>query len=170
MSKITDLYDYFLTFPQLKKLLPITSDAERGKDIFFPRGSSPIYAVTDENIDVLGNYNSNMTPYPSMYEDWQMNLYRAIDTNDETQDETNINLSYYDDVESVCNEILARNSQKDFPKYSGEKVFSILPTGSMPVIWGSDMSKELITYAITIRVYYVNPQPKIEVEFDGIED
>ena len=170
MSKITDLYDYFLTFPRLKKLLPITSDAERGKDIFFPRGSSPIYAVTDENIDVLGNYNSNMRPYPSMYDDWQINLYRGIDINDETQDETNINIYHYEDVESICNELFARNSKKHFPRYSGEKVFSIFPTGSMPIIWGSDMSKEMITYAITIRVYYVNPHKQIEVEVDGIAD
>ena len=55
MSKITDLYDYFLQCPYLKQLLPITSEAERGKDIFFPRGSSPVYATQNENIDVLGN-------------------------------------------------------------------------------------------------------------------
>ena len=64
MSKITDLYDYFLQCPYLKQLLPITAEAERGKDIFFPRGSSPVYAMQNENIDVLGNYNGTMTTYP----------------------------------------------------------------------------------------------------------
>ena len=45
MSKITDLYDYFLECPECKNLLPITGEADRGKEIFFPRGSSPIYGI-----------------------------------------------------------------------------------------------------------------------------
>lgn len=170
MSKITDLYDYFLKCPECKNLLPITGEADRGKEIFFPRGSSPVYAVTNESYDVLGNYNSVFEPYSSVYDDWQMNLYRYADPNDETQDETNINISYYEDVEKICNWLLANNENRDLPDYNGLKIFAIIPTGTMPVIWGADTDNQQITYAITIRVYYVNPNKAIGVEFDGIED
>ena len=83
MSKITDLFDYFLNCPQLHDLLAISGEASKGKEIFFPRGSSPIYATQNENIDVLGNYNGTFLPFPSLYEDWQMNLYRHADPNDD---------------------------------------------------------------------------------------
>ena len=170
MSKITDLYDYFLQCPYLKQLLPITAEAERGKDIFFPRGSSPVYATQNENIDVLGNYNATMTPYPSIFEDWQMNCYRYADPNDETQDSENINIVNHDEVEKICKWLFDKNSARELPCYAGEKVFAVVPTETKPGIWGADVDRQEIVYAITIRVYYVNPQPKIEVEFDGIED
>ena len=170
MSKITDLYDYFLECPYLKKLLPISAEEERGKDVFFPRGSSPIYAVTDERYDVLGNYNSTLTPYLSVYDDWQMNLYRYADPSDERQDKTNINIKKYDEVENVNKWILEKNGNKDLPNYNGLKIFGVVPAGTMPVIWGADTERQEITYAITIRVYYVNPNKPVEVEFNGIED
>ena len=166
MSKITDLYDYFLNCPQCQDLLPITGEATRGKEIFFPRGSSPIYATQNENLDVLGNYNSTFSPYPSLYEDWQMNLYRYADPNDETQDKTNINIENYEDVEKICNWILQNNTNRYLPKYNGEKVVAIVPTGTMPNIWDADETKQMITYVITIRVYFVNPNPRIEVEYE----
>lgn len=170
MSKITDLYDYFLEFPECKNLLPITTEVERGKEIFFPRGSSSVYAVTNEKYDVLGNYNSVFEPYYSVYDDWQMNLYRYADANDDTQNETNINISYYQDVENICNRLLSNNQQRILPDYNGLKVFAIIPTGTMPVVWGADTNNQQITYAITIRVYYVNPNKRIDVEFNEYQN
>ena len=166
MSKITDLYDYFLKCPECKNLLPITGEVDRGKEIFFPRGSSPVYGITNESYDVLGNYNSVFEPYSSVYDDWQMNLYRYADPNDETQDETNINIENYEDVEKICNWILQNNTNRYLPKYNGEKVVAIVPTGTMPNIWDADETKQMITYVITIRVYFVNPNPRIEVEYE----
>ena len=170
MSKITDLYDYFLEFSNLHDLLPVTAEAERGKEMFFPRGSTPIYGLQNEKIDVLGNYQGTFEPYLSIREDWQFNLFRYADPNDETQDGTNINIENYNDVQAVCNELLAKNAKKIFPNYGGENVIAIIPTGTMPVIWGADIGKQQITYAITIGVYYVNPHRRIEAEIYGIED
>ena len=166
MSKITDLFDYFLNCPQLHDLLAISGEASKGKEIFFPRGSSPIYATQNENIDVLGNYNGTFSPFPSLYEDWQMNLYRHADPNDETQDETNVNIEDYEDVEEICNWILRNNANRVLPKYNGEKVVAIIPTGTNPIVWDVDEAKQMITYVITIRVYFVNPNPRIEVEYE----
>lgn len=167
MSKITDLYDYFLQCPHLKSLLPITTEIERGKDVFIPRGSSPVYAIVNENVDVVGNYNSIMMPFPSIFEDWQINCYRYADPNDETQNGDNINIINHDDVEKICKWLFEKNAKKQLPEYGGEKVFGIIPTETKPGIWGADVDRQQIVYAITIRVYFVNPNERVEVEVDG---
>lgn len=166
MSKITDLYDYFLKCPQCQELLPITGAVERGKEIFFPRGSSAVYANQNEQFDVIGNYSSTFTPYKSIYEDWQINFYKDAEPNDEIQDERNINILSYEDVEEVCKWILQNNAKRILPKYNGEKVIAIVPTGTMPIIWDTEEMKKIIAYAITVRIYFINPHPKIEVEYE----
>jgi hypothetical protein len=167
MSKTTDLYDFFLECPYCQDLLPISADTSRGADVFFPRGSSSIYALQNERLDVLGNYSCTMMPYPSIFEDWQMNCYRETDPNDETQNGNNLNIIAHDEVEKICKWILEKNAKRELPKYSGERVFAIIPTETKPAIWGADALTNEIVYAIIVRVYFVNPEKMIDIEYES---
>ena len=170
MSKITSLFDYMRLCPQLSKLWPIVGESERGARIIFPRGSSPIYGMRNEMVDVAGNYEGILAPYASIYEDFQINMYQYADPKDKSEAESNMNVLSYQEVEDVCTWILEQNSKRVLPNIDGIRVISIEPTGTIPTVWGTDEEQQTIAYAITVRLRYVNPNPQIGVEFNGIED
>ena len=163
MSKISSLFNFLRQCPQLNNLWSIVGEADEGAQIIFPRGSSPIYAVTDEYFDNLGAYNGTLEPYPSIYEDFQIDMVQKTDPNDDREDENNVNVMEYDEVEAVCNWILQQNSIRNLPDFGGLKVLSIEPTGTAPVVWSVDEGEQLVVYAITVRVRYVNPNPRMDV-------
>ena len=164
MSKISDLFNYMRQCPQLNNLWSIVGDMEEGSQIIFPRGSSPAYAMANEGFDVAGGYNGIMEPYPSIFEDFQINMVQHADPNDGSYDINNVNIMSYQDVEDVCSWVFKQNSNRNLPKFGQLNVISIETTGTAPVVWGSDKSEQIIVYAITVRVRYVNPYARIDVE------
>lgn len=164
MSKITTLFNYMRQCPQLNNLWSIIGDADEGAQIIFPRGSSPIYAAQKEGFDVYDNYNCILQPYPSIFEDFQINMVQRADPNDDTYGADNVNVLSYQDVEDVCSWVLAQNANRNLPKINGLRVVSIEPTGTAPVVWSVDEGEQLIVYAITVRLRYVNPNPRIDIE------
>lgn len=176
MSKITDLFDFMIECPELSGLWLITAEADRGTRVIFNRGSSSVYNMQNEMIDVLGGYSGLLMPYPSVYEEFQINMYQPADPRDSNTGENNINALSYQETENVCTWLFNQNApdkitgKRNLPKFGDEKVIAIIPTGTTSTIWGYDENKQIIIYAITARVYYVNTQPKIEVEFNGIEN
>ncbi len=166
MSKISSLFDYMRQCPQLTNLWSIVGEAEEGTQIIFPRGSSSIYAPQDEKFDVCGDYSCTLQPYPSIFEDFQIDMVQHIDPNDDTEGESNVNVLSYQEVEDVCSWLLAQNAIRNLPKIEGMRVISIEPTGTAPVVWSVDEGEQMIVYAITVRLRYVNPNPRIEVEYE----
>lgn len=167
MSKISSLFDYMRQCPQLTNLWPIVGEAEEGAQIIFPRGSSSIYAPQNEMLNVYDGYSCTLQPYPSIFEDFQIDMVQRIDPNDDTEDENNINVLSYQEVEDVCSWLLAQNAIRNLPQIEGMRVISIEPTGTAPVAWSVDEGEQIIVYAITVRLRYVNPNPRIEVEYEA---
>lgn len=167
MSKITTLFNYMRQCPQLNNLWSIVGEAEEGSQIIFPRGSSPIYAPQNERWDIYENYLCTLEPYPSIFEDFQIDMVQRADPNDDTQDENNVNALSYQEVEDVCSWILEQNAARNLPQIDGLKIISIEPTGTAPVVWSVDESNQVIVYAITVRLRYVNPNPRIGVEYEA---
>lgn len=164
MSKITSLFNYMRQCPQLNNLWSIMGEAEEGAQIIFPRGSSPIYAPQNEFFDAVDGYNCTLQPYPSIFEDFQINMVQRADPNDDTYGADNVNVLSYQEVEDVCSWVLTQNAERNLPKINGLRVVSIEPTGTSPVVWSVDEGEQLIVYAITVRLRYVNPNPRIDVE------
>lgn len=164
MSKITTLFNYMRQCPQLNNLWSIMGEAEEGAQIIFPRGSSPIYEAQNERFDVADDYNCTLQPYPSIFEDFQINMVQHADPNDDTYGADNVNVLSYQEVEDVCSWVLKQNAVRNLPKINGLRVVSIEPTGTSPVVWSVDEGEQLIVYAITVRLRYVNPNPRIDVE------
>lgn len=164
MSKITTLFNYMRQCPQLNNLWSIMGEAEEGAQIIFPRGSSPIYAAQNERFDVAAGYNCTLQPYPSIFEDFQINMVQHADPNDDTYGADNVNVLSYQEVEDVCSWVFKQNAVRNLPKINGLRVVSIEPTGTSPVVWSVDEGEQLIVYAITVRLRYVNPNPRIDVE------
>lgn len=167
MSKISTLFEYMRQCPQLNNLWSIFGEIEKGSQIIFPRGSSPIYAVEDEGFDVADEYNGTLAPYPSIFEDFQVDMIQRIDPNDDRNTADNINIVSYDEVEQVCTWLLEQNAKRNLPKIEGLKVLSIEPTGTAPIVWSVDDGQQLIVYAITVRLRYVNPNPRINMSYDA---
>ena len=166
MSKISSLFDFMRLCPNLTNLWSIVGESERGTQVIFPRGSSPIYGMENEITDIIGNYEGTMVPYPSIYEDFQINMYQYADPSDDSTDSNNVNVLSYQEVEDVCTWILEQNKNRILPRIDGVQVISIEPTGTMTTIWGTDEDQQMIAYAITVRLRYVNPNPQIEVEYE----
>ena len=166
MSKISTLFEYMRQCPQLENLWSIFGEIEKGSQIIFPRGSSPIYAVENESWDVTGEYVGVLSPCPSIFEDFQIDMVQSSDPNDDRVTADNINIVSYDKVEQVCSWLLEQNSKRNLPQIEGLRVLSIEPTGTAPVVWSVDDSKQLIVYAITVRLRYVNPNPRIDMRYE----
>ncbi len=167
MSKISTLFEYMRQCPQLNNLWSIFGEIEKGSQIIFPRGSSPIYAAENEGWDVTGEYVGTLAPYPSIYEDFQIDMVQRTDPNDDRNTADNINIVSYDEVEQVCSWLLEQNAKRNLPKIEGLKVLSIEPTGTAPVVWSVDDKNQLIVYAITVRLRYVNPNPRIDMRYES---
>ena len=167
MSKISTLFEYMRQCPQLNNLWSIFGEIEKGSQIIFPRGSSPIYAAENEGWDVTGEYVGTLAPYPSIFEDFQIDMIQRVDPNDDRNTADNINIVSYDEVERVCNWLLEQNAKRNLPKIEGLKVLSIEPTGTAPIVWSVDDGQQLIIYAITVRLRYVNPNPRIDMRYEA---
>lgn len=164
MNKYTNLFEYFRQCPYLSKLMSIAGNSERGNTIILPQGASPAVQY-QERFDTLGDYHCTIEPYPSIYEDFQINCYEWYDAKDSNPPFANENLLTYEEVCGVCDWIKVQNDVNNFPDI-GEMIVSIECNPFVPQIRYGDPDTNTVCYFITVRLRYVNRTPRKTVEYE----
>ena len=164
MSKYAKLFEYFRQCPELNNLWSIAATEDRGVRVILPQGASPTHKY-QESIDTLGNYACEIVPYPSVYEDFQINCYEWYDVNDTNPPQFNENVLTYEQVCGVCDWVKAQNEANNFPDI-GELIVSIECNPFVPQIRYVDPDTNTVGYFITVRLRYVNRTPRKTVEYE----
>lgn len=167
MDKYANLFNYFRQCPYLKNLMSIASESNKGQTVILPQGASPVVQY-QERFDTLGGYECTIEPYPSIYEDFQINCYEWYDVNDTNPPQFNENVLTYQEVVGVCDWVKAQNEANNFPDI-GEMIISIECNPFVPQIRYVDPVTNTVGYFITVRLRYVNRTQRKTVEY-GIED
>ena len=154
MDKYGVLFDYFRGCPYLKNLMSIAATSKRKNTVILPQGASPAFEY-QEQFDVTGAYECVIEPYPSVYEDFQINCYEWYDVNDTNPPQFNENVLTYEQVCGVCDWIKAQNERGNFPDI-GEMIVSISTEPFVPQIRYVDPDTNTVGYFITVRLRYVN--------------
>lgn len=165
MSKYANLVNYFRQCPQLENLWSIAATEDRGTSVILPQGASPAVQYNNEFVDIDGDYSCDIVPYPSVYEDFQINCYKWYDVNDSSEPERNVNVLSYDEVQSICDWIREQNERNNFPQI-GEQIVSIDCEPFVPQIQYVNSQEEVVAYFITVRIRYVNPRRAKAVEYE----
>lgn len=168
MSKTTGIITFMRSCPELSNLWAFATTEELGTSVIISRGSSDIFRMENELIDVCGNYSGDVVPYESIYEDFQILCYKPLDPNDNSSPRNNINVLSFEEVENVCDWVREQNRNNNFP-IIGEKVISIESLSTLPLNWGVNLTEGIIAYSITIRIRYVNPEQRKSIEYE-LED
>ena len=156
MSVIAGIFEFMRQCPQLAQLWSIGGVEEADISVILPQGASEAVQY-NEFTDVTDGYNGEIIPFPSVYEDFQINCFKFYDTNDNGSPAMNINVMSYDDVRAVCDWISAQDDAGNFPDI-GKNVISIECTPFVPQIRYVNEQENIIAYFITVRVRYVNPK------------
>lgn len=164
MSKYSKLFDYFRQCPELENLWSIAATEDRGVRVILPQGASPVVQY-QEQIDTLGNYECEIVPYPSVYEDFQINCYEWYDVNDDAAPTRNENVLTLEQVTSICDWIKEQNDIGNFPDID-EKIISIECNPFVPQIRYANEQEGIICYFITVRLRYVNRAQRKTVEYE----
>jgi hypothetical protein len=167
MDKYANLFNYFRQCPYLKNLMSIASESNKGQTVILPQGASPVVQY-QERFDTLGGYECTIEPYPSIYEDFQINCYEWYDVKDNNPPQFNENVLTYQEVVGVCDWVKAQNEVNNFPDI-GEMIISIECNPFVPQIRYVDPVTNTVGYFITVRLRYVNRTQRKTVEY-GIED
>ena len=154
MARYDELFEYFRQCPYLAQLLSIAAQAEKGNTVILPQGASPTVQYNDV-LDVTGQYECQVSPYPSIYEDFQINCYEWYDVKDNNPPQYNENVLTYEQVCGVCEWVNNQNTLKNFP-HIGEQVVSIECNPFVPQIRYVDEETNTVCYFITVRIRYVN--------------
>lgn len=165
MSKYSDLFDYMRTCPALADLWSIGATENMGVSVILPQGASEAVAYK-EKLDVYGNYEGDIIPYPSVFEDFQINCFRFYDNKDSSEPSSNINVMSLDEVQGICDWVVAQNNIGNLPEFAGQKVISIECNPFVPQIRYVNEQENIIAYFITVRVRYVNPFKQRQVEYE----
>jgi hypothetical protein len=153
-NKYSVLFNYFRQCPQLADLWSIAATQEEGVKVILPQGARPAVQY-EESFDNLGNYECNIIPYASIYEDYQINCYESYDQNDSSSPAYNLNVLSFEEVQKVCDWVKEQNRIGNFPDI-GESVVAIECNPFVPQISGITVDEKTICYYITIRIRYVN--------------
>lgn len=163
--KTTALFEYFKRCPLLSKLWSIAANEEIGVAVVLPQGTSPA-VMYNEGLDVNGDYFCEIVPYPSLYEDFQINCYYLYDAGDSSAPENNVNVLSYEETEQICEWVNEQNKICNFPEI-GENIVSVECNPFKPQIRYVDEVENVIAYYITVRVRYVNRnREKRTVEYE----
>lgn len=154
MARYDVLFEYFRQCPYLSRLKSIAAGAEKGNTVILPQGASPAVQYNDR-LDVTGVYECQVIPYPSIYEDFQINCYEWYDVKDNNPPRNNENVLTYEEVCGVCDWINEQNTLKNFPNI-GEQIISIECNPFVPQVRYVDPDNNTIGYFITVRIRYVN--------------
>lgn len=165
MSKYSEIFDYFRQCPQLANLWSIAATEDIGVKVILPQGASPVVQY-QEYIDNLGNYNCDIIPYPSVYEDYQINCYAWYDVNDSSSPEYNVNVLNLDEVQAICDWVKEQNDNGNLPEITGEHVVSIECNPYIPQIRYTNEQEGVIGYFITVRIRYVNKAQRRSIEYE----
>ena len=163
-DKYAVLFEYFRQCPYLKNLMSIASENEQGNTVILPQGASQVVQY-QEQFDALGDYQCTIEPFPSVYEDFQINCYEWYDVNDTNPPTSNVNVLTYQDVVNVCEWVRAQNEANNFPQIN-EKIISIECNPFVPQIRYVDPDTNTVGYFITVRIRYVNRTPRKTVEYE----
>lgn len=165
MNKYGILFDYFRKCPYLENLMSIAADTNRGNTVILPQGASPSVQYI-ESFDNLGFYECTIEPYPSVYEDFQINCYEWYDIKDTNPPKYNENVLTYEQVCGVCDWVKEQNEKDNFPDI-GEKIISIECNPFVPQIRYVDPDTNTVGYFITVRLRYVNKTQRKSVEYES---
>ena len=154
LNKYAKIFEYFRKCPELEKLWSIAASEERGVRVIIPQGASPVVQYQEKS-DSLGNYECEVVPYPSIYEDFQINCYEWYDSGDSGAPSVNENVLTLEQVNNICEWIKQQNENGDFPEI-GERVVSVECEPFIPQIRYVNAEENTVGYFITVRLRYVN--------------
>jgi hypothetical protein len=169
MSKYSEIFEYMRTCPALDDLWSIGAVEAVDAAVILPQGASPSVQY-QESIDVVGNYEAIIEPYPSVYEDYQINCFKFYDAKDDSSPNANINVMSLDEVQSICDWVAEQNANNNLPRITGKQVVSIECNPFVPQIRYVNEQENIIAYFITVRIRYVNPTRRKSVVFDAGEN
>lgn len=164
MDKYAVLFNYFRQCPYLKNLMSIAGEIDWENKVILPQGASPAVQY-QEKFDVNGFYECVIEPYPSVYEDFQINCFVQSAPRDDSEPSQNYNVLKYNEVVGVCNWVKAQNEANNFPDI-GEMIVSIECNPFVPQIRYVDPDTNTVGYFITVRLRYVNRTPRKAVEYE----
>lgn len=164
MSKYAKIFEYFRQCPELANLWSIAATENIGNRVIIPQGASPVVQY-QEFIDNLGGYNCEIVPYPSIYEDFQINCFEWYDVKDGSAPEKNANVLSLEAVQCICDWVAKQNDDNNFPDI-GEKVVSIECNPFVPQIRYVNSEENTVGYFITVRLRYVNRARRKPVEYE----
>ena len=168
MNKYGKIFEYFRKCPELSDLWSIAATEDRGVKVILPQGASPTHQY-QESFDNVGDYHCEIVPYPSVYEDFQINCYEWYDVNDDSAPARNENVLTLEQVTSICDWVKEQNDIGNFPDI-GEKIVSIECNPFVPQIRYVNPEENTVGYFITVRLRYVNRAQRKTVEYYGDED
>lgn len=148
------IVEYLRQCPQINKLLPVAGEQTAYSDIVMPVGGSST-ANIQGRFDNLGGYEGDIIPIPTIYKDYQINSYRPYDVKDNNPPQYNGNALTLEEVDEIFKWVSEQDNAENFPDVS-EKVVSVECTAVQPYIRGVDEDLNIVCYAITFRVWYVN--------------
>lgn len=163
MSKYVRLFDFLRQCPELSDLWSIAATEDIGKRVILPQGASPTVQYR-ESIDTVGSYQCEVIPYPSIYEDFQINCYEWYDVKDGSTPEHNENVLSLEAVESICRWVAEQNEARNFPDI-GERVVSIECNPFVPQVRYVNPEENTVGYFITLRIRYVNRAERKTIEY-----
>lgn len=166
MNKYEEIFYFLRECPQLNNLWSIAATEEAGINVVIPAGSSQVFEY-NEKLDVYGGYECEIVPYPSIYEDFQINCYKVYDPQDSSAPNGNVNVLSLNDAQLICDWIMKQDQLGNLPNITGKKVVSIECMPSNPQIRGVDTARGFICYFITFRIRYVNDYKGRSIEYDG---
>ena len=164
MSKYAKIFEYFRQCPELENLWSVAATQDIGVRVILPQGASPSVQY-QESIDAIGSYECTIEPYPSVYEDFQINCYEWYDANDNSAPMRNENVLTLEQVTSICDWVKEQNDIGNFPEI-GEKIVSIECNPFVPQIRYVNPEENTVGYFITVRLRYVNRTPRKTVEYE----
>lgn len=167
MSKYARLFEYFRQCPELAELWSIAATEDIGVRVILPQGASPTHQY-EEFIDNTGAYNCEIIPYPSVYEDFQVNLYMPYDPKDSSEPFDNYNVMNLEKAESVCKWVAEQNNADNFPDI-GEKIVSVECNPFTPQVRYANEQEGIICYFITVRLRYVNTEKRKPVVYEDTD-
>lgn len=165
MDRYAQLFEYFRQCPALKDLWSIAATEDIGVKVILPAGTSP-RTQYDDSFDTTGAYNCDIVPYPSVYEDYQINCYMWYNENDTNPPQFNENVLSLHEVQSICDWVKAQNRLKNFPEI-GEKVVAVECNPFIPQIRYVNQQENTIGYFITVRIRYVNPDKPDFISYEA---
>ena len=149
MSKQKAIIDWLKQCPLLESLWNISATEQDGANVILPTSTSYRRNLTDR-VDAAGYYEYEITPLPSVYEEYQINCYRTIVAND-----NEFNSLTFEDVEKVIEWIIEQDEIGNFPDIN-KKIVAVECFPFIPQIRGVDPDTGLICYYVTLRITYCN--------------